>query len=55
MRIGIINPHRRRPTRSLNYNADFTKQVTITALTASQFLDPVIAVGHKPISKPASW
>ena len=55
MRIGIINPHRRLPTRSLNAHADFTKQVSVRALASSQFPDPVITVGHKPISKPTTW
>jgi hypothetical protein len=54
-RIGVINPHRRRPTRSLNAHSDFTKQVTVAALSSSQFPDPVVAVGHKPINKPAGW
>jgi hypothetical protein len=55
MRIGIINPHRRQPTRSLNAHADFTKQVTITALASSQFPNPLFSIGHKPVRKPASW
>lgn len=55
MRIGLINPHSRRPTRSLNALADFNKQVSVRALASSQFPDPVLVVGHQPISKPASW
>lgn len=55
MRVGIINPHRRVPSRSLNARADFSKQVSVAALAASQFPDPVIHVGHKPIYKPATW
>lgn len=55
MRIGVVNPHRRQPNRSLKANADFTKQVSVAALSSSQFPDPVVHVGHKPIHKPASW
>lgn len=55
MRIGVVNPHRRRPTRSLNRHADFIKQVSVATLSASQFSDPLICVGHLPIAKPASW
>ena len=56
MRIGIINPHpKRKRSESLNVNADFTKQVSIDALGRSQFPDPIIWVGHKPIGKPNSW
>ena len=55
MRLGIINPHRRRPTRSLSAIADYTKRVTIAALASSRFADPLIAVGHQPISKPPTW
>lgn len=55
MRVGVVNPHRRQPSRLLNAKADFTKQVSVTALAASQFPDPVIQVGHKPLFKPATW
>lgn len=55
MRVGIINPHRGRPSKSLHANADFTKQVSVAALESSQFPDPIINSGHKPISKPATW
>ena len=56
MRIGIINPHaKHRRSKSLNAHADFSKQVSVAALAASQFSDPIIYAGHKPIQKPSSW
>jgi hypothetical protein len=56
MAIGVINPHKKyRRSKSLNAHADFSKQVTISALSASQFSDQVIHLGHQPIHKPAEW
>ncbi len=55
MRVGVVNPHRRQPSRSLNAKADFTKQVSVTPLAASQVPDPMIQVGHNPLFKPATW
>jgi uncharacterized LabA/DUF88 family protein len=56
MRIGVVNPHpKAHRSKSLNAHADFTKQVTVSALHAGQFPDPVVWVGHKPIFKPPTW
>ncbi|MGH9170820.1 MAG: NYN domain-containing protein [Acidimicrobiales bacterium] len=56
MRVGVLNPHPKiRRSKSLNSHADFSKQISVTALGASQFSDPVIHIGHRPITKPTTW